>query len=61
MRYTAINDNKDLCKLQALFSNGQYTGNIYPQNNDYFSSMENLESNFNFNNCSFIKCVLQIA
>ena len=44
MRYTAINDNKDLCKLQALFSNGQYTGNIYPQNNDYFSSMENLES-----------------
>lgn len=55
-----INDNMEtnvMCK--ALYNNGQFVGAKYPQNNDFFVDMNNLKSNFN--NCSLLKCVLQIA
>jgi hypothetical protein len=58
-----VDENKkenDFEIYRSTYSNGQYTGIMNPQSNDFFASNnENTESNFN--NCNPIKCIFQIA
>ena len=45
----------------ATYSDGQFTGLTSPQANDYYKDIENLNITSDFNNSSFLKCLLQIT
>lgn len=55
------NDNEsENVVYKCQYSDGQFTGLVSPQSNDFFQS-DNTNVKSDFNNVSFIKCVFQIA
>lgn len=60
VRIIDINEELKNTIFDAMYSDGQYTGIISPQANDFYQSNNNPPDS-NFNNISFLKCIFQIA